>query len=182
MEVPFEEHFEDVVGQATGGHFRPNTWDPAWRKLIAALKDNKYTPEEFCYFITHHFKEEGATNNHILLRKHVVSGDSTWEAFTKFKKARPEEIKVLVKLQRETLRTHVDVFGDLFDILLNNMNITVNPVVRTDYALLEVQKGNEEFKQVVAKYLDDALYIVAGSPEYLKECRFLAGYIQETKG
>lgn len=160
---------EQALYEYTGGNFIPNVNDPCWKKLIRNLNSHNVTPREFCFFVTHHLQTSLPDMRHLLIRKAYVTGDEVWGKFIEWKAGRQKEVKLLVSLQRDTIKTYNRTFEDLYSVL-SDKRLPLNPVIRVDYALLEMQRGRFEFKNIVDEYWDDAMYLVEGSPEYLECC------------
>jgi hypothetical protein len=169
-----QHELASAINEYTGGRFTPDMREEAWQNLAKRLQESKYSAAEFCYWVCHFVEPDHAPANHLLLRKHYVASSALWEQFVKFKKTRVQDINLIVKIQREALSTLNKVYGISPEHLLTEGMLTMNPILRVDYALMQLANGRGEYQKVVDKYLDEATYQLKGSPEYLPHGWFLA--------
>jgi hypothetical protein len=167
-----------AISDYTGGKFTPDTREESWQALAKRLEQHKFTPEEFCYWVLHFLDPDNAPANHLLIRKHYVTSLPVWDQFIKYKQSRKKDVDLVVKIQREALRTFQRVYGNSPEHLLEEGSITMNPILRVDYALMQLANHQYKYQIIVDKYMDEAIYQLKGNPEYKPHCWFLQKYME----
>jgi hypothetical protein len=149
-----------------------------WRGLSDRLLREGRTAEEFCYFVMYFLEPDSAPANHLLIRKAYITSDPVWDKFLAFKAGRQAQVDLAVHLQREAYSVRKSVYGNPLHLLRDSKTFTMNPILRADMALMYLSRGEQEYKEVLDKYLGEAMYQLEGNPEYRRHCWFLTEYLK----
>lgn len=158
----------------SANRFRPNMQEDQWRFLYVKLQENKITPYELCYYV---FTDEGKgiyTPQKLLWKNNLIS-EEFWERFTEHRNKRIQNIKILIELQRERFRAYVQYASSPL-ALLENKDYDMCSIVRLDLALIQHFEHKVSIDNLLQVYLQDALLLANGMPEYLRHCPYFKNY------
>jgi len=187
--MSIKTEFKEAITEYTGGNYTPAVDREEWSGFLKRLAECEYSVDEFIQYVIHHYnkgrhKNWKISNPERLKMKYLLISDALWDDFIEFKEHRNEDIRQTVNIERQAFLSHMEFLEgienytlDTVQVLLDDPCVSMNAVLRIDFALkYKFEEGMDESK-VFDKYMDLAKYMVKGTPEYLKYCRLFRDWL-----